>query len=64
MDWNQFVTQFSKFVYNILSELNHLVNQIFASEIFGNLLAILKTVGKFFITALEAIVRVLKSIVK
>jgi len=64
MDWNQFVTQFSKFVYNVLSELSHLINQIFTSEIFGNLLAILKTIGNFIIVALETIVRALKSIVK
>jgi len=64
MDWNQFVTQFSKFVYNALSELSDLVNKIFVSGILGNLLAILKAVGKFIIAALEAIVRILKFFVK
>ena len=64
MDWNQFVTQFSKFVYNALSELSDLVNKIFVSGILGNLLAILKAVGKFMIAALEAIVRILKFFVK
>jgi len=64
MDWNQFVTKFSQFVYNALSELSHLINQIFVSGILGHLLAILKAVGKFFITALEAIVRILRFIVK
>ncbi len=64
MDWNQFVTQFSQFVYNALSELSHLINQIFVSGILGNLLAILKAIGKFIIAALEAIVRILRFIVK
>lgn len=64
MDWNQFVTQFSRFVYNALSELSDLVNKIFVSGILGNLLAILKAVGKFIIAALEAIVRILKFFVK
>jgi hypothetical protein len=64
MDWNQFVTKFSQFVYNALSELSHLINQIFVSGILGNLLAILKAVGKFMISAFEAIVRILKFIVK
>ena len=64
MDWNQFVTQFSKFVYNALSELSDLVNKIFVSGILGNLLAILKAVGKFIVAALEAIVRILKFFVK
>jgi len=64
MDWNQFVTKFSQFVYNALSELSHLINQIFVSGILGNLLAILKAVGKFMIAAFEAIVRILRFIVK
>jgi len=64
MNWDQFVTQFSQFVYNVLSELSHLVNQIFVSGILGNLLAILKAVGKFMISAFEAIVRILRFIVK
>jgi hypothetical protein len=64
MDWNQFVTQFSKFFYNVLSELSHLVNQIFVSGIFEHLLAILKAVGKFMIVAFEAIVRMLRFIIK
>ncbi|MGC8651023.1 MAG: hypothetical protein ACP5RX_00090 [Minisyncoccia bacterium] len=60
MDWNQFVTQFSQFVANALSELSKLVNQIFLSGIIGNLLSILKAIGKFIIAALEMIVRILK----
>ena len=64
MPWDQFVTQFSQFVYNVLSELSHLINQIFVSGILGNLLAILKAVGKFMISAFEAIVRILRFIVK
>jgi len=64
MDWNQFVTQFSQFVASALSELSKLVNQIFVSGILGNLLAILKAVGKFMVAALEAIVRILKFIIK
>jgi hypothetical protein len=64
MNWDQFVTQFSQFVYNALSELSHLINQIFVSGILGNLLAILKAVGKFMISAFEAIVRILKFIIK
>ena len=63
-NWDQFVTQFSQFITNALSELSKLVNQIFVSGIIGNLLAILKAVGKFMISALEAIVRILKFIVK
>ncbi len=64
MDWNQFVTQFSQFIYNALSELSHLINQIFVSGILGNLLAILKAVGKFMISALEAIVRILRFLIR
>lgn len=64
MPWDQFVTQFSQFITNILSELSKLVNQIFVSGILGNLLAILKAVGKFIIAALEAMVRILKFFVK
>jgi len=63
-NWDQFVTQFSQFVTNALSELSKLVDQIFVSGIIGNLLAILKAVGKFIIAALEAIVRILRFIVK
>ena len=63
-DWNQFVTQFSQFVANALSELSKLVDQIFISGIIGNLLAILKAVGKFIIAALETIVRLLKFLIK
>lgn len=64
MNWDQFVTQFSQFVYNALSELSHLINQIFVSGIFGHLLTILKAVGKFMIVAFESIVRILRFIVK
>jgi len=64
MNWDQFVTQFSQFVTKALSELSKLVDQIFISGIIGNLLAILKAVGKFIIAALETIVRLLKFIVK
>jgi len=63
-NWDQFVTQFSQFVTKALSELSKLVDQIFISGIIGNLLAILKAVGKFIIAALETIVRLLKFIVK
>jgi hypothetical protein len=64
MNWDQFATQFSQFVANALSELSKLVDQIFVSGIIGNLLAILKAVGKFIIAALETIVRILKFLIK
>jgi len=64
MNWDQFVTQFSQFVAKALSELSKLVDQIFISGIIGNLLAILKAVGKFIIAALETIVRLLKFLIK
>lgn len=64
MNWDQFVTQFSQFVYNALSELSHLINQIFVSGIFSHLFAILKAIGKFIIVAFEAIVRILRFIIK
>jgi len=64
MNWDQFVTQFSQFVANALSELSKLVNQIFVSGIIGNLLAILKAIGKFLIAALEMVVRLLKFIIR
>ena len=64
MNWDQFVTQFSQFVTKALSELSKLVDQIFISGIIGNLLAILKAIARFIITALETIVRLLKFIVK
>jgi len=64
MNWDQFVTQFSQFVYKLLSELSQLMNQIFVSGVIAHLLAILKAVGKFMIAALEAIVRLLKFLIK
>ena len=63
-DWNQFVTQFSQFVANALSELSKLVDQIFVSGILGNLFAILKAIARFIVAALETIVRLLKFIVQ
>lgn len=64
MEWNQFVTQLSQFIANLLIELNKLINQIFLSGIIGNFLSILKALGKFFIAVLETILRLLKLIIK
>ena len=64
MNLDQFTSQFSQFIFNILEELSRLVDQIFISGIIGNLIAILKSVGQFIILALEALVRVLKFFIK
>lgn len=61
---DELANQFLKFVYQAIAEASSLMHQIFASDIFGNLTAILKGIGKFIIVGLETILKVFKFIIK
>jgi len=53
MDWSNIVTQFS-----------NLVDKLLVSGILAHIIAILKAIGKFLIVVLEALLNLLKMIVK
>ena len=64
MGWEQFTTQISEFVINLLKGLDQIVNQVFIQGIIGHFLALLKGIGQILIAVLEAIVKLLKFLVK
>ncbi|HPC31172.1 MAG TPA: hypothetical protein PK119_01775 [Candidatus Paceibacterota bacterium] len=64
MGWEQFTTQISEFIIDLLKGLDQIVNQVFMQGIIGHFLAILKGIGQILIAALEAIVKLLKFLVK
>lgn len=64
MGWEQFTTQISEFVINLLKGLDQIVNQVFFQGIISHFLALLKGIGQILIVVLEAIVKLLKFLIK
>ncbi|NMB92097.1 MAG: hypothetical protein GYA31_00510 [Parcubacteria group bacterium] len=64
MDWSNFTSQIGQTIIQIFTAISKLANQIFISGILYHLVVILKAIGKFILIILEAIVRLLKLIIK
>ena len=64
MDWTQLTTQIGQFIYHVFTVISKLVNQVLISGVLYHLVAILKAIGRFILVILEAIVRLLKLIIK
>jgi len=60
MDISQLVSQAAEIFTKVFNEITHFANNVAMSEIFIHLLSFLRLIVRFFVIALEAIVRVLK----